>query len=153
MTILIQFLVGLLFGLGLLLSGLSNPAKVLNFLDLAAIDKGAWDGSLIFVMIGAIAVTFTGFRLVLRRPRPILASSHLLPPRRGLDRRLVAGAAIFGVGWGLAGICPGPAFVDLGYGSAKAILFAIAMLVGMATARTLAARRVTAATPALSNGA
>ena len=131
MTTLAQFFIGLLFGLGLLLSGLSNPAKVLNFLDLAAIRSGSWDGSLIFVMIGAIAVGSIGFRQVLKRPRPLLAPSFHLPPTRGVTWRLVAGPAIFGLGWGLAGICPGPAFVDLGYGSPAALLFTTAMLCGM----------------------
>jgi uncharacterized membrane protein YedE/YeeE len=145
MAILIQFFVGLLFGLGLLLSGLSDPAKVLNFLDLGAIGNGSWDASLIFVMIGAIMVAFVGFRLALKRGRPVLANSFKLPINRMLDRRILAGAAIFGVGWGLAGICPGPAFVDLGYGSLKAALFAVAMLVGMAAARAMARRPFQAA--------
>jgi uncharacterized membrane protein YedE/YeeE len=138
MPILIQFATGLIFGLGLLVSGMSNPAKVLNFLDLAAIRTGGWDPSLAFVMMGAVAVTFIGYRRVLKRQQPIFADSFHLPGREDLTSRLVSGAAIFGVGWGLAGFCPGPAFVALGYGSSASIRFMIAMLIGMAVARALA---------------
>jgi uncharacterized membrane protein YedE/YeeE len=140
MAVFIQFAVGLVFGLGLLLSGMSNPAKVLNFLDLAGIGAGSWDPSLAFVMMGAVATAFTGFRLVLRQPRPIFGEKFYLPTVTELDSRIVAGPAIFGIGWGLAGLCPGPAFVALGYGTTASILFVIAMFCGMAIARTLANR-------------
>ncbi|MGJ5176578.1 DUF6691 family protein [Bradyrhizobium oligotrophicum] len=141
MVILIQFVVGLVFGLGLLLSGMSNPEKVLNFLDLAAIRSGGWDPSLILVMAGAVTVTFVGFRLVFRRQRPILDDRFHLPSSQTLDWRIATGPAIFGIGWGLAGICPGPAFVALGYGSPAIPLFVVAMMIGMAAARMLANRQ------------
>jgi uncharacterized protein len=137
MAIVLQFVVGLIFGFGLLLSGMSNPAKVLNFLDLGGIVSGNWDPSLAFVMAGAIAVTFTGFRLVLRRSQPLFADRFHLPTKRALDIRIVAGPAIFGVGWGLAGFCPGPALTALGFGSRAAFIFVAAMLSGMWLARFL----------------
>src|SRR5262249_390991 len=135
MVILLQFAVGLVFGIGLLVSGMSNPAKVLNFLDLGGIAAGDWDPTppflialtsaprLAFVMAGAVAVTFAGYRIVLRRGRPLLGERFHLPTRRELDFRILAGPAIFGVGWGLAGFCPGPALVALGYGSRAALIF------------------------------
>ncbi|MGJ4890798.1 DUF6691 family protein [Bradyrhizobium sp. HKCCYLR20261] len=141
MAIFAQFIVGLVFGLGLLLSGMSNPEKVLSFLDLAAIRSGGWDPSLMLVMAGAVGVTFVGFRLVLRRQRPVLDDRFHLPPSQTLDWRIATGPAIFGIGWGLAGICPGPAFVALGYGSPAIALFVVAMFIGMAAARMLANRR------------
>jgi uncharacterized protein len=140
MAILLQFAIGLVFGLGLVVSGMSNPAKVLNFLDLAAIPTGGWDPSLAFVMLGAIAVTAVGFRLVLRRRQPFFAERFHLPGATGIDRRIIAGPAIFGIGWGLAGFCPGPAFTALGIGGGAALLFVAAMLVGMGAARWLANR-------------
>jgi uncharacterized protein len=146
MPVLFQFIVGLVFGLGLLLSGMSNPEKVLNFLDLAAIRSGSWDPSLILVMAGAVGVSFAGFRLVFRLPRPLLGDRFHLPLSQTLDRRIVTGPAIFGIGWGLAGICPGPAFVALGYGSPAIVLFVIAMMTGMAGARMLASRQRSFAT-------
>jgi uncharacterized membrane protein YedE/YeeE len=109
MVILVQFAIGLVFGLGLIVAGMSDPAKVLNFLDLAAISSGGWDASLAFVMVGAIVVTFIGFKLVLRRRQPIFGEHFHLPTATDLNARIVAGPAIFGIGWGLAGFCPGPA--------------------------------------------
>ena len=147
MSMLIQFTIGLIFGGGLLVSGMSNPAKVLNFLDLAAIGTGTWDPSLMFVMLGAVATAFIGYRLVLRRPQPLLADSFQLPTKSDLDQRIIAGPAIFGIGWGLAGFCPGPAFVALGYGTRASVLFVIAMLIGMAAARMLSERQPTLVTP------
>src|SRR3954467_13179800 len=135
MPVLLQFAIGLIFGLGLLISGMSNPAKVLNFLDLSGIGAGTWDPSLAFVMAGAVAVTFIGFRLVLKRPQPLFAESFHLPTKSEIDWRIVLGPAIFGVGWGLAGFCPGPAFTALGFGSNAALLFVLAMLAGMVLAR------------------
>jgi uncharacterized membrane protein YedE/YeeE len=140
MSILVQFAIGLVFGLGLVIAGMSNPAKVLNFLDLAAIPTGGWDPSLAFVMAGAIAVTFIGFKLVLRRPQPIFGGKFHLPSASEIDARIVAGPAIFGVGWGLAGFCPGPAFTALTTGGGAAVMFVGAMLAGMAGARWLAGR-------------
>jgi uncharacterized membrane protein YedE/YeeE len=137
MTVLLQFAIGLLFGSGLVLSGMSNPAKVLNFLDLGGIPGGTWDPSLAFVMAGAVTVAFIGFRLVLRRAAPILDDRFHLSDRRGIDSRLILGPAIFGIGWGLVGFCPGPAVTSLGFGSPRGLLFVAAMLVGMGLARWL----------------
>ena len=140
MSILVQFAIGLIFGLGLVIAGMSDPAKVLNFLDLGAIPTGGWDPSLAFVMAGAIAVTFIGFRLVLRRPQPIFGGKFHLPAATDIDARIIAGPAIFGIGWGLAGFCPGPAFTALTTGGNAALIFVAAMLVGMGGARWLANR-------------
>jgi uncharacterized membrane protein YedE/YeeE len=118
---------GLLFGAGLLVSGLANPRKVLAFLDAA----GAWDPSLAVVMLAALGVGVPGFALLGTSPRSALGLPMRLPSGSPIDRSLVAGAVIFGVGWGLAGICPGPAVVALATGSAKAFAFALAMLAGM----------------------
>jgi uncharacterized membrane protein YedE/YeeE len=137
MAIVLQFVVGLIFGFGLLLSGMSDPAKVLNFLDLGGIASGRWDPSLAFVMAGAIAVTFIGYRFVLGRSQPLFAERFHLPTKRELDIRIVAGPAIFGIGWGLAGFCPGPALTALGFGSRAAFIFVAAMLGGMWLARFL----------------
>lgn len=143
MSFLVNLALGLLFGAGLVVSGMSDPAKVLNFLDLAAIPTGGWDPSLAFVMAGAIAVTFIGFRLVLRRQQPIFGGKFHLPTATDIDARIIAGPAIFGVGWGLAGFCPGPAFTALTTGGSTALIFVATMLVGMAGARWLASRPAT----------
>ena len=140
MSIIAQFAIGLIFGLGLVLSGMSNPAKVLNFLDVAGISSGSWDPSLACVMVSAVAVTFVGYEWVLKRPRPLFGEKFQLPTRRELDVRIVAGPAIFGVGWGLAGFCPGPALTALGFGSRAAVIFVAAMIAGMLLARWLANR-------------
>jgi uncharacterized membrane protein YedE/YeeE len=140
MAILAQFFIGLIFGLGLVLSGMSDPAKVLNFLDLAGIGSGSWDPSLAFVMAGAVAVAFVGYEWVLKRPRPLFGEKFYLPTSRELDVRIVAGPAIFGVGWGLAGFCPGPALTALGFGTRAALIFVAAMIAGMVLARWLANR-------------
>lgn len=123
-----EFLVGLLFGLGLILSGMSDPGKVLGFLDLA----GAWDPSLLFVMGGAIAVSVFGFAFARRRSRAFLGDAMQLPTAADVDRRLVVGSLVFGVGWGLVGFCPGPALVALGAGHWQALVFTVAMLAGLA---------------------
>lgn len=120
-------LAGLVFGLGLIVSGMANPAKVLGFLDLA----GAWDPSLAFVMGGAIGVGFFAFRLATPRSQSWLGDAMRLPTSRTIDRRLVGGSLLFGIGWGLAGICPGPGLVLLGFGELRGALFVAAMLVGM----------------------
>lgn len=122
-----SFFVGIIFAIGLGISGMTQPGKVLSFLDVT----GAWDGSLAFVMMGAIAVHFTLYRLIIRLRKPVLAEKFDIPTRRDIDSRLVAGAAIFGVGWGLAGICPGPAFVSLGSGATLPLLFVASMIFGM----------------------
>ncbi|WPB86058.1 DUF6691 family protein [Sediminicoccus rosea] len=124
---------GALFGLGLILSGMANPAKVLAFLDLA----GHWDPSLAFVMAGAIPVAAIGFALGRRRTAPLCAEAFA-PPARGLvDARLIGGAVLFGLGWGLAGFCPGPALAALGFGGWQPWLFVAAMLAGMGLFRLL----------------
>lgn len=130
-------LVGLVFGLGLLLSGLANPAKVLAFLDLA----GAWDPSLALVMGGAIAVGAVAFAIAGKRRTTLLGGELHLPASRQLDRRLILGGLGFGVGWGLAGFCPGPALVALGAGELKAGVFVLAMLAGMALFELLEHRK------------
>lgn len=127
MHVFAAFLIGLLFGLGLLLSGMINPAKVLGFLDLA----GAWDPSLALVMVGAIGVGLIGFNLSGNRRRSVFGEPMRLPTRRDIDRPLVLGGLGFGVGWGLAGFCPGPAIAALGAGEFKAFVFVAAMLLGM----------------------
>jgi uncharacterized membrane protein YedE/YeeE len=125
----VAFLSGLIFALGLGISGMTRPAKVLAFLDVT----GAWDASLAFVMLGAIGVTAVACRLVLRRAGPVLGGVFQLPRRRDVDRRLLLGAAIFGVGWGLAGYCPGPGLVSLANDHAgSALAFVAAMLAGQA---------------------
>ncbi len=121
------FAAGLIFGVGLLLAGMANPAKVLAFLDIA----GNWDPSLALVMGGAIPVSAIGFYLTRQRSAPLFGDSFQVPTNRKLDKRLVLGALGFGVGWGLAGFCPGPALVALGTGSLKAVVFVAAMLSGM----------------------
>lgn len=128
MHIVTAALAGLVFGLGLLLSGMADPAKVLAFLDVA----GRWDPSLALVMVGAIAVAALGFAVARRRGQTRRGEPLALPATRGIDARLVGGALLFGAGWGLAGFCPGPALVALGLGEAKAVAFVLAMLAGMA---------------------
>ncbi|WP_129561312.1 YeeE/YedE family protein [Paraburkholderia dokdonensis] len=124
----VAFASGLLFGLGLIVSGMANPAKVLAFLDLA----GRWDPSLAFVMAGAIAIAGIGFRLARSRSTSVLGAPMQLPTARRIDPRLIAGALVFGAGWGLAGFCPGPALVSAASGQPRAWLFVAAMLAGMA---------------------
>lgn len=148
MSILVQFAIGLVFGLGLILAGMANPAKVLNFLDLAAIPAGRWDASLLFVMAGGIAVAMLGYRLTFLRQRPLLAERFSLPSAKRPDARLVTGAVLFGIGWGLAGFCPGPALVAALTGGMPTLIFLAAMLAGMALARRLAAVTVASARPA-----
>ena len=122
------FLAGLLFSVGLIVSGMANPRKVLGFLDLA----GRWDPSLAFVMAGAIGVAVVAFAWAKRRTRSWLGLPIQWPAAWTITVRLVAGSAVFGIGWGLAGFCPGPALVSIGLGSVKGIAFVVAMLVGMA---------------------
>ena len=134
MTFIVNLGLGLLFGIGLVISGMSDPAKVLNFLDLA----GSWDPSLAFVMGGAVIVTFIGYRLVFRRDRPITGDSFHLPTRKDVDARILTGPAIFGIGWGLGGFCPGPALTAIGLAAPGTLIFVPAMFAGMWIARTLA---------------
>ncbi|EWC41932.1 YeeE/YedE family protein [Stutzerimonas stutzeri] len=132
-----SFAAGLLFGLGLLLSGMANPAKVIGFLDLA----GAWDPSLALVMAGAIATAVLPFTWAKRRSRSLLGAPMQLPNKRELDGRLIGGSLVFGVGWGLAGICPGPALAVLLTGHWQILLFVLAMLAGMLLFSALERRR------------
>ncbi|MGL6071368.1 DUF6691 family protein [Craterilacuibacter sp.] len=128
-----SFAVGLLFGIGLIVSGMSNPAKVLGFLDLA----GAWDPSLALVMAGAIGVGFFAFRMASRRSTALLGDRMQLPASRDITPRLVLGSLLFGVGWGLAGICPGPGLVLAGALIPQGLLFVGAMIAGMLVFRVL----------------
>jgi uncharacterized membrane protein YedE/YeeE len=122
-----EFAAGLVFGLGLILAGMADPGKVQGFLDLA----GAWDPSLAFVMAGAIAVGLGAFAVARRRTTAFLGGAMQLPSRRDIDRPLVLGSLVFGIGWGLAGFCPGPALVALAAGAWQALVFSAAMIAGM----------------------
>lgn len=138
----VAFACGLIFALGLGIGGMTQPSRVLAFLDVA----GDWDPRLAFVMFGAIAVYAPASRFVLRRGRPVLAPAFDLPTRRSIDGSLVTGALLFGIGWGLAGLCPGPALTSLASGEPAAVLFVVAMLVGIALSkvRNVGVRRVVA---------
>ncbi len=138
MPAIVALLAGVLMGLGLAVSGMINPAKVLNFLDLA----GEWDPTLVLVMASALLTTMAGYRLVLRREKPLFAASYSLPGRRDIDARLVAGAALFGIGWGLAGFCPGPAIAALTSLRAEPFLFVVAMTVGMVIVKHLTSGQI-----------
>ena len=142
------WLSGLVFGLGLIVSGMANPAKVLGFLDLA----GAWDPSLALVMGGAVAVGFFAFLIVKNRTRSFIGAEMKLPTASAIDSRLLAGSAMFGAGWGVAGFCPGPGLVALGMGEPKALVFVAAMLVGMVIFSWLEKRKSPAAVNAASAG-
>ena len=127
MTVVFAAIAGLVFGLGLLISGMASPEKVLGFLDLA----GPWDPSLALVMGGAIAVGLLGFALVRKRSTSVLGEPMQMPTRKDIDAPLVVGASLFGIGWGLAGYCPGPALVGITAGIPSALIFTVAMLAGM----------------------
>ena len=127
----VALLSGLIFGGGLVLSGMADPAKVTGFLDLGAIPAGGWDPSLALVMIGALGTAIPGFALARRRGRPLIGARFHWPAARDIDAQLIAGSAIFGVGWGLAGICPGPALALLAFDLPSALVFILAMLAGM----------------------
>jgi uncharacterized protein len=137
MTVLASLLAGLVFGLGLIVSGMADPAKVLGFLDLG----GAWDPSLAFVMAGAIGVGVVAFALAKKRTQSWLGVPMRLPKARDIDRRLVIGSTLFGTGWGVAGFCPGPGLVALGMGETKALVFVVAMLSGMVAFELLERRK------------
>jgi uncharacterized membrane protein YedE/YeeE len=123
----ITLLAGLIFGLGLIISGMTNPAKVIGFLDIA----GLWDPSLMFVMLGGIAVAFVGFKFVQNKSQTIFDDAIHLPGTTHISKELVIGSLLFGAGWGLAGFCPGPALVAMGAGYKEAFIFVMAMMVGM----------------------
>lgn len=144
MPLVTSWLAGLVFGIGLIVSGMANPAKVLGFLDVA----GRWDPSLALVMAGAIAVGALGFALARHRKKSYLGLDMKLPSATRIDRRLIGGSLLFGVGWGIAGFCPGPGLVALGMGESKAVVFVLAMLLGMALFSWLQGRRAMRLTPA-----
>ena len=127
MRLLLTYLIGLVFGIGIALSGMANPAKVLNFFDVA----GTWDPSLILVMGGALVVTFLGYRLVLKRPAPVFDRRFFLPTSRVIDLKLIGGSALFGIGWGMTGFCPGGALPALGTGVPAVFIFCAAMVAGL----------------------
>lgn len=131
------FLVGLIFGLGLIVSGMTNPAKVIGFLDLA----GAWDPSLAFVMGGAISIGAGAFTIAKKRQRSLLGAPMRLSNATELDKGLLAGSLVFGIGWGLSGFCPGPAVVSAAAGQPKALIFVVSMLAGMALYKVIERRR------------
>ncbi len=136
MRLLASYVIGVIFGLGIIVSGMVNPAKVINFFDFF----GTWDPSLIFVMGGALAATLIGYRFVLARPEPLLATSFKLPTSQHIDARLIAGAAIFGVGWGIAGFCPGGAIPAIGTGRSDVFVFVAGLLIGIIATRLIIAR-------------
>lgn len=131
MRLLTAYLIGLIFGLGIVISGMANPAKVLNFFDIA----GSWDPSLMFVMGGALATTAIGYWLVLSLASPLIADDFHLPTANRLDTRLISGSAIFGIGWGIAGFCPGGALPALGTGKLEVFTFVLAVIAGLMVTR------------------
>ena len=133
MRLLFAYICGVVFGLGIMISGMANPAKVINFFDIA----GSWDPSLAFVMGGALVVTFIGYRLVFARPHPALEAKFYLPTAKDIDLRLVGGSAVFGIGWGIAGFCPGGALPALGTGRSEVFIFTAALIAGLVLARIL----------------
>lgn len=133
---LIAILSGIVFGVGLALSGMVNPMKVQNFLDIF----GRWDPTLLFVMGAGLIVTFFGYRIAMSMPKPLFSPAFCLPDACRIDGRLVAGAALFGIGWGLTGFCPGPAIASLVFGLWPSVIFVAAMAVGMLLVRGLAVR-------------
>lgn len=137
MRLMTHYLIGLVFGIGISVSGMANPAKVLNFFDIA----GTWDPSLIFVMGGALVTAAVGYRVVLRRSAPLFDTMFHLPTRRDLDASLLGGAALFGVGWGVTGFCPGGALPALGTGRAEVAIFVASMAAGIVVTRLLRERR------------
>jgi uncharacterized membrane protein YedE/YeeE len=140
MKLIYALLTGLVFGIGIVASGMMNPAKVLNFFDIA----GTWDLSLAFVMGGAILVTYTGYRLVWRRDAPLFGGVFQVPTSKTIDARLVGGSAIFGIGWGIAGFCPGAAIPALGTGRWEVALFLIAVTAGFYVRRLITPAQTTA---------
>lgn len=143
-------LAGVLFGVGLALSGMTLPAKVIGFLDFLG---GAWDPSLALVMVSAIGVHTVAYHLIKGRPSPLIAEKWSLPTRRDVDVRLIGGAALFGLGWGLGGYCPGPGVVSLVSGAASSVVFVASMLVAMAITARIEAARGTPKQPAVDGGA
>ena len=135
MRLVSTYLIGLIFGVGISISGMANPAKVLNFFDIA----GTWDPSLVFVMGGAVVVAFFGYKIVLRRSVPMLEAKFHLPDNPRIDARLLGGSALFGIGWGIAGFCPGGALPALGTGQIDIFVFVAALIAGIFAAKGLMA--------------
>lgn len=133
MKLIVIYIAGLIFGLGISISGMANPAKVLNFFDVA----GTWDPSLLLVMVGAVVMTFIGYKIVLRRSTPFLSAVFQLPNRRDIDGFLIGGSALFGIGWGIAGFCPGGALPVIGTGNIDVLLFVGSVIAGVFIARLL----------------
>jgi len=131
MKLIVIYLIGLIFGVGISISGMANPAKVLNFFDIA----GAWDASLIFVMGGALVTTFIGYKLVFGRAAPVFEGDFSVPTSRKIDFKLVGGSAVFGIGWGIAGFCPGGALPALGTGRWEVFAFTAALVAGILLAK------------------
>ncbi len=148
MTLVVSFASGLLFAVGLVISGMTIPGRVLGFLDVA----GDWDPTLVFVMLGAIVTFAPLYRLSNRRTHPKFAATFQLPTKRRIDARLLTGSVLFGIGWGLAGFCPGPALVSAGTLASKSMLFLLAMLAGMQAFRWLDSRGERDATPSTGSG-
>lgn len=138
-TLIISLLCGVVFGLGLIVSGMSNPARVLNFLDWGP----RWDPTLALVMGGAVAVAIPGFYWARRRSRPLLADNFDIPSNKTIDAKLIVGAAIFGIGWGLGGFCPGPGIVAATTLQPEVLLFIVAMIIGMLLQHWLSAKSIT----------
>lgn len=133
MKMIVTYLTGLIFGIGIVISGMANPAKVLNFFDVF----GTWDPSLGFVMGGALITTAIGYKLVFRRPAPVFEPGFIVPTSRVIDRRLVVGSAVFGIGWGIAGFCPGGALPALGTGRPDVLIFFAALVAGILGAKAM----------------
>jgi uncharacterized membrane protein YedE/YeeE len=137
MSLLLSLVTGALFGLGLALAGMLNPTKVVAFLDIT----GNWDPSLAFVMGAGLVVNLIGWQIAKRRTQPIFASQFHLPQASQIDRRLLVGSALFGVGWGLAGLCPGPAITSLAFMDSDAVIFFVAMAAGLLASRRIFVKR------------
>lgn len=149
MRTLASLVCGFIFGWGLFISGMVRPDKVLGFLDILAIPSGNWDPSLAVVMAAALAVTGAGYLLARRRAAPLFEAAHQWPTQRLIERPLIVGSALFGIGWGLVGLCPGPAITDLATLSPGVIIFVVAMVVGMLAHDLWPARNIIAGTPTL----
>ena len=144
MRFLSTYLIGLIFGVGISISGMANPAKVLNFFDVA----GTWDPSLIFVMGGALVTTFIGYKIVFGRSAPLYERGFSVPGNRRVDARLIGGSAVFGIGWGIAGFCPGGALPALGTGRWEVFAFTAALIAGIVLAKFIQSNGTPNAHPA-----
>ena len=142
MAIIIPLLLGVLFGFGILISGMGDPMKVQNFFDIA----GTWDPSLAFVMGGALLITVPGYHFLFKRGKPVLAERFSLPTRSDIDMPLIAGSVVFGIGWGIPGFCPGAVLPAVGTGNMAVIIFCLSMLSGMAASKAFRSRSQNAAT-------